>query len=290
MVLFDNPFYSDEDCDIINKTRKVWSIVHFDRNVLNNSNAHRTPFQRDLDNLTFCGAFRRLQGKTQGRKTGSKCFSRTRLSHSIEVARIARAIVSKLHVLTNRRVGEFIDADLVEFACFAHDIGNPPFGHAGERELNRQMSEHGGFEANAQSLRIVTDTAWGTTGIRPTRATVDSILKYKDLWGTIDVAPECRSKFLYDYQEQLLTTLGPETGRSIECQIMELADDIGNALIDFSDGERAGIITKKKLQDWLNRQSDNKGTFAAQNVLQAFDDKVTGMFSSVRVRDCIASL
>lgn len=229
MALFDNPFYSDEDCSMVLKARKGWEIEAFDREVLNTSKAHRTPFQRDLDNLTFCGAFRRLQGKTQVRKTGPRCFSRTRLSHSIEVARIARSIVSKVHILENVRTGQFVDADFVEFACFAHDIGNPPFGHAGERELNRQMRQHGGFEGNAQSLRIVTDTAWVTRGIKPTRATVDSILKYKAVWSEKEEAPERRSKFLYDYQGQLLTQVGLESGRSIECQIMDLADDIGNA-------------------------------------------------------------
>jgi dGTPase len=246
LALFDNQFYSDEDCSMVKNSSRGWEIEPFDRELLNKSNAHRTPFQRDLDNLTFCGAFRRLQGKTQVRKTGPRCFSRTRLSHSIEVARIASAIVSKLHILMNLRVGEFIDADLVEFACFAHYIGNPPFGHAGERELNRQMREHGGFEGNAQSLRIVTETAWETKGIKPTKATVDSILKYKEMWSSKKESPEKRSKFLYDYQEDLLDKLGVGERPSIECKIMDLADDIGNALIDFSDGERAGIHHEQK--------------------------------------------
>jgi dGTPase len=184
MPLFDNPFYSDEDCKMVYKTRSGWGFETFERERLNRSPASRTPFQRDMDNLTFCGAFRRLQGKTQVRQVGPQCFSRTRLSHSIEIARIARSIVSKVHILKKKTIGQFLDADLVEFACFAHDIGNPPFGHAGERELNKQMKNHGGFEGNAQSLRIVTETAWVKNGIRPTRAGVESILKYKNLWST----------------------------------------------------------------------------------------------------------
>jgi dGTPase len=123
MALFDNPFYSDEDCKMVQKTSGGWSLRTFQRQRLNNSKAYRTPFQRDLDNLTFCGAFRRLQGKTQVRQVGPKCFSRTRLSHSIEIASIARSIVSQLHILQNFPIGQFIDSDLVEFACFAHDIG-----------------------------------------------------------------------------------------------------------------------------------------------------------------------
>jgi dGTPase len=226
MALFENPFYSDEDCKMVHKTNDGWRSEPFERERLNRSNEYRTPFHKDLDNLTFCGAFRRLQGKTQVRQVGPECFSRTRLSHSIEIARIAQSILSKFHILENASIGQFVDADLVEFACFAHDIGNPPFGHAGERELNRQMREHDGFEGNAQSLRIVTETAWGKTGIGPTRTAVESILEYKDSWKTKTESPEKRRKFLYNHQEELLQLLSIASERSIECQIMDLADDI----------------------------------------------------------------
>jgi dGTPase len=200
MALFDNRFYLDEDCDMVRKTQKGWYLETFERERLNRSSAFRTPFQKDLDNLTFCGVFRRLQGKTQVRQVGPEFFSRTRLSHSMEIARIAQSVLSKFQLMENATIGQFIDADLVEFACFAHDIGNPPFGHAGERELNYQMREHGGFEGNAQSLRIVTETAWVAGGIRPTKASIESILKYKDFWSTKEDSPEIRHKFLYDYQ------------------------------------------------------------------------------------------
>jgi dGTPase len=290
MALFDNPFYSDEDCTMVDKTADGWNPKRFQRQRLNNSKAYRTPFQRDLDNLTFCGAFRRLQGKTQVRQVGPQCFSRTRLSHSIEIASIARSIVSQLHILQNSPFGQFIDSDLVEFACFAHDIGNPPFGHAGERELNRQMQEHGGFEGNAQSLRIVTETAWRKGGIIPTRAGIDSILKYQELWGAKTDPPERRRKFLYDYQGELIKLLQIEPTRSIECQIMDLADDIGNALIDFTDGERAGIITPQKIKFWLDRQNENAGQFAAEDLVIAINKKVMHQFFPVRVRRCIEAL
>jgi len=89
-----------------------WTRKRFDRAWLNGSNEYRTPFHRDLDNLAFCGAFRRLQGKTQVRRTGPKWFSRKRLSHSIEVAGIARAIVSKIHLATGKEPGNCVVADL----------------------------------------------------------------------------------------------------------------------------------------------------------------------------------
>src|SRR6476660_2283985 len=125
MLLFNNDFYSDEDCSGIVKIPKAWRTKAFNRQTTDKGSlADRTPFQVDLDRLTFSEAFRRLQGKTQVRRTGPKCFSRTRLSHSIEVARIARSIVSKIHIIQGLPFGQFIDPDLVEFACFAHDIGN----------------------------------------------------------------------------------------------------------------------------------------------------------------------
>jgi dGTPase len=294
MALFENSFYIDEDCNRVCWSKNGWYYLKplFDRQWLNRSSAFRTPFQLDLDNLTFCGAFRRLQGKTQVRPVGPECFSRTRLSHSIEIARIAQSVLSKFHLLVNASAGQFIDADLVEFACFAHDIGNPPFGHAGERELNRLMKDHGGFEGNAQSLRIVTETAWIKGGIRPTKAGIESILKYKVLWKPKTMVPEKQHKFLYDYQGELLQFLRIGTELSIECRIMDLADDIGNALIDFTDGVRAKIITKKRVKDWMDGQVGNVSTFAAGDVLKAFldDDIIMSNFSSVLVQKCVAEL
>jgi dGTPase len=289
MVLFDNDFYSDEDCCDIVKTSKGWRTKPFSRQTTSETKmADRTPFQVDLDRLTFSEAFRRLQGKTQVRRTGPKSFSRTRLSHSIEVARIARSIVTKIHIMQGLPFGQFIDPDLVEFACFAHDIGNPPFGHAGERELNRQMQKHGGFEGNAQSLRIVTEIAWNSGGIEPTRAGTDAILKYKDLWSEKSEPEETRRQFLYDYQGQLLKYLDVKRGRSTECQIMNLADDIGNGLIDFTDGVRTGIITEEKVK--ALKKKGLTTDFASRSLLQAFQTDMREKFSAVRVRDCIKEI
>jgi dGTPase len=97
------------------------------------------------------------------------------------------------------------------------------------------MKDHGGFEGNAQSLRIVTETAWVSGGIRPTKAGIESILKYKVLWNPEAEFPDKQHKCLYEYQGDLLDFLQVVgTERSIECQIMNLADDIGNALIDLA--------------------------------------------------------
>lgn len=288
--MFENRFYTDEDCSFVDFDGERTAIERFVRDNWNKGNPHRSPFQRDLDNLVFSGAFRRLQGKTQVRKTGPNCFSRTRLSHSIEVARIARSLLGRLHHEVGEPTADFVDLDLVEFACFAHDIGNPPFGHSGERELNRLMQKHGGFEGNAQFLRIVTEIAWTNGGIKPTKAAIDSILKYKKTWSVMEERPDKRSKFLYDYQETLIEQLGLEPNRTIECQIMDLADDIGNALIDFTDGVRSSIITSETVKFWAAEWGNGSDEFAVDDILGAFKAGVMQKFATVRVGHCVKHL
>jgi dGTPase len=149
---------------------------------------------------------------------------------------------------------------------------------------------HGGFEGNAQSLRIITETAWTEKGINPSRASVDAILKYKQAWSTKEEPADRRSKFLYDGQGHMLEELEIDTRRCLECQIMDLADDIGNALIDFGDAVRADIITEYKLKKWAEREADDSSDFAVKNILKAFADNAMNVFSYVRMRDCIGSL
>ena len=107
---------------------------------------HRSPWQRDRDRIIHSSAFRKLQYKTQVFVNHEGDFYRTRLTHSIEVAQIARSIA--------RALG--LNEDLTEALALAHDLGHPPFGHAGEEALNLAMKPHGGFDHNAQSLRVVT--------------------------------------------------------------------------------------------------------------------------------------
>src|SRR5271156_5977119 len=106
----------------------------------------RSPWQRDRDRVVHCSAFRKLQYKTQVFVTREGDFYRTRLTHSLEVAQIARSIARKLG----------LDEDLTEALALAHDLGHPPFGHAGESGLNEALAAFGGFDHNAQSLRVVT--------------------------------------------------------------------------------------------------------------------------------------
>ncbi len=221
---------------------------------------YRTVFQVDRDRILYSGAFRRLQNKTQVFKSGAHDFYRTRLTHSLEVAQIGRSIVHYLN--TTHFKERAIDVDLVEGICLAHDLGNPPYGHPGEAMLNGLMKEAGGFEGNAQTLKIVTEQLHedleGDQGMKPSRAFVDGVLKYKVLWS--DRTKE--SKFLYDDQDKYLEFVngGKErhAERSLECQIMNWADDVAYSLHDLSDGYLAGFVNRKEIEHWANEHELSK--------------------------------
>ena len=245
----------------------------FDSETLKPRPAHpgeyRSAFQIDRDRIIHSSAFRRLQNKTQVFLSGEYDFYRTRLTHSIEVAQIGRSICGWLTQQGGALAEDcYIDADLVECACLAHDLGHPPFGHTGERTLHRLMQPYGGFEGNAQTLRLLTQTLFneGRDGMNPTRALLDSILKYKTLHVEANDAP---NHYLYDDQEIWLDfTLGGQAFpveltpgdvrngfKSIECQIMDWADDTAYSLNDIADGIHAGFITVTSLEHWAEARS-----------------------------------
>ncbi len=236
---------------------------------------YRTPFQVDRDRIIHTSAFRRLQNKTQVFFSGEYDFYRTRLTHSIEVAQIGRSLCNRLNQTSPLLKPDFrIDPDLVEAACLSHDIGHPPFGHTGERTLHRLMGTNGGFEGNAQTLRILTTILFGPErGMNPTRALMDGVLKYKTLFGEVG---NQKNHFLYAEQTGVLDfVMGGETFpggltpgagrnsfRSIECRIMDWADDTAYSLNDIADGIYAGFINVDKVERWAatqeltNRESD----------------------------------
>ncbi|MBL9177726.1 MAG: dNTP triphosphohydrolase [Verrucomicrobiaceae bacterium] len=230
---------------------------------------YRNAFQIDRDRIIHSSAFRRLQSKTQVFLSGEYDFYRTRLTHSIEVAQIGRSICAWL-AQQGGVLGDdcFIDSDLVESVCLSHDLGHPPFGHAGERTLHRLMAPYGGFEGNAQTLRILTQTLFseGRAGMNPTRALLDGVLKYKTLHAE---TPQAKNHYLYDDQESWLdfamghqafpVELTPGKARngfkSIECQIMDWADDTAYSLNDLADGIHAGFINVSKVERWAAEQT-----------------------------------
>jgi len=236
---------------------------------------YRSPFQIDRDRIIHSSEFRRLQGKTQVFLPGEYDFYRTRLTHSIEVAQIGRAICSYLLSKEKNLLNEeyFIDEDLVESICLAHDLGNPPFGHAGERTLNELMKKYGGFEGNAQTLRMTTEIFYRDDdhyrGMNPTRAFIDGILKYKAVYKQFK-NPE--NHFIYNEQKRIIDFVfgggkmskdisSPERlnqFQSIECQIMDWADDTAYAINDLVDSISGGFINIQKLSRWResNRLND----------------------------------
>jgi dGTPase len=245
---------------------------------------YRTPFQIDRDRILYTSAFRRLQSKTQVFLSGEYDFYRTRLTHSLEVAQIGRSICARLKATSNLLDDEHhIDPDLVEAACLSHDIGHPPFGHAGERVLHDIMRDRGGFEGNAQTLRLLTQTIYGDRGMDPTRAFLDATLKYKTL---LCETPGADNHFVYDDQSDyldfafggdgFLTKLDPGEQRngfkSVECQIMDWADDTAYSLNDIVDGANAGFVNLEKLERW-----------SGDNDLSAVDaERVEALCSAIR--------
>lgn len=226
------------------------------------SPGYRTHFQQDRDRIVHTSAFRRMQAKTQIFKSGEYDFYRTRLTHSLEVAQIGRSICSYLRGNSKLTPTYHLDEDLIEACCLAHDIGHPPFGHAGETSLNRLMADCGGFEGNAQTLRLIGQTIFsegsGRRGMSPTRAFADGVLKYKDTWATGKV-----NHFLYTDQACFLEFVAGEasssavakTKQSIECQVMDWADDVAYCLGDLMDGVRSRFIGVQSVEEWASGES-----------------------------------
>lgn len=233
-------------------------------------NDYRTSFEQDRDRIIHTSAFRRLQAKTQVFLSGEYDFYRTRLTHSLEVAQIGRAMCNFLR-RTSPHFSEtsFVDSNLVEAICLSHDLGHPPFGHAGERTLNILMRNYGGFEGNAQTLRMLTETIYSEKGVRkgmnPSRAFLDGVLKYKTLFSELE-KPD--NHFVYAEQKQFLdfafdgediTKKFPagkerDSFRSIECQIMDWSDDVAYSLNDVVDGIHSGFITRTNIEQWAEQQ------------------------------------
>jgi dGTPase len=252
----ENTFYNNFDMQCLTKERAA---------------DYRSPFEIDRDRIIHTSAFRRLQAKTQVFLSGEYDFYRTRLTHSLEVAQIGRSICKFLQHESPLLSKEFtVDSNLVEAICLSHDLGHPPFGHSGERTLNELMKPYGGFEGNAQTLRLIAETIYSSGGERqgmnPTRAFLDGILKYKTPHGTLE-NPE--NHFVYDEQrgyvdfafgsspipEDLIVEKNLNSFRSIECQIMDWSDDAAYSLNDLADGIHSGIINKEKLERWASERS-----------------------------------
>lgn len=194
--------------------------------------ATRSPWQRDRDRVIHSSAFRKLQYKTQVFVNHEGDFYRTRLTHSIEVAQIARSIARVLA----------LDEDLTEALALAHDLGHPPFGHAGEEALSEAMRPYGGFDHNAQSLRVVTlleGRYAAFDGLNLTWETLEGLAKHN---GPLRKPPPYVAQYTERHNLELTTHA------SAEAQVAALADDIAYHSHDLDDGLRAGLFAMEDIR------------------------------------------
>lgn len=249
------PLYTDKDSEREIKTE--------------NGNSFRCEFRRDFSRLIHSPAFRRLQGKTQLFPGNESDFFRNRMTHSLEVAQIAKSIALKLNNEVEFFRNDNLDVDIVETAGLVHDLGHPPFGHNGEMALDDCMKKYGGFEGNAQTLRILArlekkemykKCQYGIddsgidqrAGLNLTYRTLAAAIKYDN------EIPKCRrteeglvkgyyttEKTLVDNVRKNVLGAAGQGGKfkTVECQIMDAADDIAYSTYDLEDSLKAGFLT-----------------------------------------------
>lgn len=291
----------------------------------------RTPFQRDKARVLHSAAFRRLQSKTQIHNNGLSDFYRTRLTHSLEVAQIGTGIIANLKLIQPEYQPILPSNNLIETICLSHDIGHPPFGHGGEIALNYMMVDHGGFEGNGQTFRILTQLEQYTefNGMNLTRRSLLGLLKYpvclselshpypqqkSSNFRQLDGEDWTPAKGIYDHDKHLLEqVLAPLSQsdralfgakrnptdehnqhlkskyKSLDCSIMEIADDIAYGVHDLEDAIAMGIINKALWEEKVLTKLQLIEDFCLKETLQELTDKLFSLQHFKR-KDAIGAL
>ncbi|MGV8852345.1 MAG: deoxyguanosinetriphosphate triphosphohydrolase [Rhodoglobus sp.] len=242
--------------------------------------SRRSDFARDRARVLHSSALRRLAAKTQVLSpTMGTDFARNRLTHSLEVAQVGRELADSLG----------LDPDVVDTACLSHDLGHPPFGHNGERALNEWAADIGGFEGNAQTLRLLTriePKVFGpdgvTYGLNLTRASLDASTKYP--WPSAQGIPDPSGRSKYGFFDddtavfEWLRAGAPDRQRCIEAQVMDLSDDIAYSVHDFEDAIVGDYIDVTALGARVNHDDLVEsmfewigGEFTHDELIAAFD-------------------
>jgi dGTPase len=259
---------------------------------------YRSQWRRDCARLIHSASFRRLQGKTQLFPGTEIDFFRNRLTHSLEVAQIAKSIAIRLNYeLEQKGEQPFIQPDVAEFAGLSHDLGHPPFGHFGEQVLDEKMKDSGGFESNAQTMRILTKTEKKflienaelgidsdghdkRVGLDLTVRSLASILKYDkmipataaertDNRGPVKGYYPTESDVVRVVKQKIIgNTKCKSPFKTIECQIMDIADDIAYSTYDLEDSFKAGFTNPIDLLC----ASDETATSVARKVSEDVGD------------------
>lgn len=226
------------------------------------------PFQRDYARIMYSSSFRRLQGKMQLLGIKNDQFFRNRLTHSLEVAQIARSIAGTIQY-------DSTESYIVEAGALAHDLGNPPFGHAGERHLNKLFLDVGGYEGNAQTLRILTNIEKKRPefrGLNLTYRSMLSVVKYFNKFNLEEFEKgNTKQKFIYDDDYDLLKKFIAENEvkiRTLDVQIVDIADEIAYAAHDLEDGLRVKAFT---IDEILH---DYKACYGNSDCYIIFEDNV----------------
>ena len=226
------------------------------------SDDKRDPFQRDKDRIIHSRSFRRLDQKTQVFMAGSGDHYRTRLTHTLEVAQISRDIARRLD----------LNEDLAEAIALAHDLGHPPFGHAGEDALNEIMQQHDmNFEHNQQSRRTVEylEKAYPDFyGLNLTHEVLDGLIKHQSAWDQAD------KEF--------------EISASLEAQVVNLADEIAYTNHDMDDGLRSGLITLEQLEEyelWQMAKKEVEGKYGSDLERRVYISRMISTIISLMVEN-----